>query len=93
MEADTATGGKRFLPPPGGARQGGVYGADKALLREVLFEGDMRRSGGGEAGLRNRRIWKRTFTYFWRVDVLFYSREQRAKRLLAAGLLASEVGR
>ena len=87
MEADTATGGKRFLPPPGGARQGGVYGADKALLREVLFEGDMRRSGGGEAGLRNRRIWK------WRVDVLFYSREQRAKRLLAAGLLTSEVGR
>ena len=71
MEADTATGGKRFLPPPGGARQGGVYGADKALLREVLFEGDMRRSGGGEAGLRNRRIWKRTFTCFWRVDVFF----------------------
>ena len=41
LEADSAPGGKRFLPPAGVSRERGVYRQDKAPLRELLSGGHL----------------------------------------------------
>ena len=56
MEADPARGGQWVLPQAGVSRKRSVHGEDKALLRQMLPEGYLRK---GRSGIK-KEPWEGT---------------------------------